>query len=249
MKSWRIGRDVHSLPILVGETEFEIEIYPNGINKKDRGHVSVYLRNKSDWKVKLEMEVEVGNKKTRATFDIQSKESWGWPTFYDHADLGKDDDAMDAHGMLDVSATISLMWREVTEARNDSEISMKECKCKAEVEGLGSEVGDLKVKIESLETNLVSQLSRVIDQSVEKSLTAKFKTLEVSSKKAYLPCPECPICSEQMKPPSRIIQCSSGHLICMKCKEKPQVVICPTCKQEFTGRATGMEKYLKTILG
>eukprot|EP00092_Neocalanus_flemingeri_P002181 GFUD01002321.1.p1 GENE.GFUD01002321.1~~GFUD01002321.1.p1 ORF type:complete len:259 (-),score=63.64 GFUD01002321.1:341-1117(-) len=229
MKSWRTGRSVHSVPFLVGGTEFEFEIYPNGCDKENRGHVSVYLVNKSDWDVNVEMEVKVGKKEVSDTCDISSRWCKGWDKFYGHDDLGKDDDAMDADGSLAVSATISLMWGEVTEGRNNSE--------KAEVEGLRSEVEDLKIKIES-------RLDRL-----DKSLTAKFKALEVSSKKTSLPGPECPICFEEMKPPTRIIQCRSGHLICQKCKERPQVVICPTCKQEFTGRAIGMENYLKTILG
>eukprot|EP00092_Neocalanus_flemingeri_P025014 GFUD01027126.1.p1 GENE.GFUD01027126.1~~GFUD01027126.1.p1 ORF type:complete len:278 (-),score=48.35 GFUD01027126.1:72-905(-) len=248
MKSWRNGRSVHSVPFLVGGTEFAILIYPNGSDEESRGHVSVNLMNKSDWGVKLEMEVEFGKEKVSGTFDMSSKEEWGWP-MYAHADLGADDDAMNADGLLALSATVSLMWREVTESRSNSEIQLKECKCKAEVEGLRSEVGNLKMMIEAREANLVSKLSRSIGQSVDKSLTAKFKTLEVSSKKTSLPCPECPICFEEMKPPTRIIQCRSGHLVCQKCKERPQVVICPTCKQEFTGRAIGMENYLRTILG
>eukprot|EP00092_Neocalanus_flemingeri_P038364 GFUD01041767.1.p1 GENE.GFUD01041767.1~~GFUD01041767.1.p1 ORF type:complete len:265 (-),score=59.81 GFUD01041767.1:70-864(-) len=235
MKSWSNGSSVTSLPFLVGGTEFEIKIYPNGSDKEASGQVSVSVVNKSDWDVKVKMQFEVGKRKTRGTYDIPSLNGWGWPQFYAHAALWKDEGAMDADGMLAVSATISLLWEEVTEARNNSEISLKECK--AEVEGLRSEVEDLKIKIES-------RLDRL-----DKSLTAKFKALEVSSKKASLPGPECPICFEEMKPPTRIIQCRSGHLICQECKERPQVVICPTCKQEFTGRAIGMENYLKIILG
>eukprot|EP00092_Neocalanus_flemingeri_P020767 GFUD01022502.1.p1 GENE.GFUD01022502.1~~GFUD01022502.1.p1 ORF type:complete len:275 (+),score=61.61 GFUD01022502.1:51-827(+) len=229
MKTWPNGRAVESLPFVVGGTKFELDIYPNGYDEESRGHISVYLVNNSDWVVNVEVEVQIGNRKEKDTCDIPSRWRKGWENFYGHDDLGEDNDAMDADGSLAVSASISLMWGEVTEERNNSE--------KAEVEGLRSEVEDLKIKIES-------RLDRL-----DKSLTAKFKALEVSSKKASLPGPECPICFEEMKPPTRIIQCRSGHLICQECKERPQVVICPTCKQEFTGRAIGMENYLKTILG
>eukprot|EP00092_Neocalanus_flemingeri_P025015 GFUD01027127.1.p1 GENE.GFUD01027127.1~~GFUD01027127.1.p1 ORF type:complete len:265 (-),score=74.02 GFUD01027127.1:73-867(-) len=235
MESWLTGEFVHSLPFLVGGTEFEFGIFPIGFDEESRGHVSVFLVNNSEWVVNVEMEVEVGKKKASDTCDVSSRSSRGWSKFYGHDDLGKDDDAIDADGLLAVSATISLMWGEVTEERNNSE--------KAE-EGLRSEVEDLKIKIESLEANQASKMTQL-----NKNLTAKFKTLEVSSKKSSLPGPECPICFEEMKPPTRIIQCRSGHLVCQECKERPQVVICPTCKQEFTGRAIGMENYLKTILG
>ena len=42
-------------------------------------------------------------------------------------------------------------------------------------------------------------------------------------KAPVLPCPECPICFEEMKPPVRIVQCKSGHLVCQQCKDMPQV--------------------------
>ena len=38
-------------------------------------------------------------------------------------------------------------------------------------------------------------------------------------------CPECPICFDEMKPPTKIAQCLSGHLICLHCKERPEVNI------------------------
>jgi hypothetical protein len=36
---------------------------------------------------------------------------------------------------------------------------------------------------------------------------------------------ECPICTEEMKPPRKIFQCSNGHVICELCKINPKVVI------------------------
>ena len=36
---------------------------------------------------------------------------------------------------------------------------------------------------------------------------------------------ECPICTEEMKPPRKIFQCANGHVICEICKINPQVAI------------------------
>ena len=39
------------------------------------------------------------------------------------------------------------------------------------------------------------------------------------------------ICSTQvMSPPSRIFQCSNGHLICEQCKQRQEIRSCPTCR-------------------
>jgi len=62
-----------------------------------------------------------------------------------------------------------------------------------------------------------------------------------------LPCPECPVCLELLLPPTRIMQCTNGHLVCEACEAKPELACCPTCRQEFTGRATAMEQHLSTL--
>jgi len=41
---------------------------------------------------------------------------------------------------------------------------------------------------------------------------------------------ECPVCYEVMSPPSRIFQCSNGHLICEQCKQRQEIRSCPTCR-------------------
>ena len=45
-----------------------------------------------------------------------------------------------------------------------------------------------------------------------------------------------PLCStsafppQVMSPPSRIFQCSNGHLICEECKQRQEIRSCPTCR-------------------
>jgi len=59
--------------------------------------------------------------------------------------------------------------------------------------------------------------------------------------------PECPVCLEEMVPPTRIFQCRNGHLICETCKSGLSPCICPKCRQEVTGRATDMEAFLRSL--
>jgi len=99
-----------------------------------------------------------------------------------------------------------------------------------------SEVFNLKRKIEAMESTIMSKLA-----SLEKPTKRKMVTIPS--------CPECPICFDEMKPPTKIAQCLSGHLICLHCKERPEVSSCPICKQRFTGeRAIGMESFLRDLL-
>ena len=32
------------------------------------------------------------------------------------------------------------------------------------------------------------------------------------------PCPTCPVCFDTLKPPTRILQCINGHLVCERCR-------------------------------
>jgi len=59
--------------------------------------------------------------------------------------------------------------------------------------------------------------------------------------------PECPVCLEEMVPPTRIFQCRNGHLICETCKSGLNPCICPKCRGEIIGRATDMEAFLRSL--
>ena len=53
IKTFKIGREIYSRVFRVGESKFQIEIYPSGNTKEHKGNVSVFLQNKSDWRVLL----------------------------------------------------------------------------------------------------------------------------------------------------------------------------------------------------
>ena len=67
----------------------------------------------------------------------------------------------------------------------------------------------------------------------------------ISEMKAQHPTLECPICLEDMAPPTQIFQCQSGHLVCGTCH--PRLSTCSCCKREFMGRAIGMEQFIRTL--
>ena len=60
---------------------------------------------------------------------------------------------------------------------------------------------------------------------------------------------ECPVCLEEMRPPTRIWQCGSGHPVCDTCIRSPRVTCCPTCRQKIVGRNVLAEKLAKSFYG
>ena len=67
----------------------------------------------------------------------------------------------------------------------------------------------------------------------------------ISEMKAQHPTLECPICLEDMAPPTQIFQCQSGHLVCGTCH--PRLSTCSCCKRKFMGRAIGMEQFIRSL--
>ena len=57
---------------------------------------------------------------------------------------------------------------------------------------------------------------------LEEKRRSKKEALEIKEVLASL---ECPICTEEMKPPRKIFQCMNGHVICELCKINPQVAM------------------------
>jgi len=132
-----------------------------------------------------------------------------------------------------------------------------------------SVVEELKSMFPEVEIQLIQDLLDSNKQNVEKTIdtllqvtpTSKFvgelpplpsqtsvsPQHQQSSQKKHPPCPECPVCYEPFSPPRRIFQCTNGHLICEQCQSKPQLKVCPSCKNVFMGRATAMEQFLADL--
>ena len=69
----------------------------------------------------------------------------------------------------------------------------------------------------------------------------------LTSRPARLRAPGCPACLEELRPGTKIVQCGAGHLLCLECAARLEQFTCPTCRQEFTGRATAMEHILDRL--
>eukprot|EP00092_Neocalanus_flemingeri_P022374 GFUD01024267.1.p1 GENE.GFUD01024267.1~~GFUD01024267.1.p1 ORF type:complete len:424 (+),score=73.28 GFUD01024267.1:42-1313(+) len=97
---------------------------------------------------------------------------------------------------------------------------------------------------EHVKKNLKKHISEL--GSIMKTLKLKLSSITTSP---VLNCPECPICFESFQPPKKIIQCVNGHLLCLECRQKPEVQDCPTCREGLSGRATAYEQLLSQMFG
>ena len=95
------------------------------------------------------------------------------------------------------------------------------------------------------EAKLKEELARL-----ESKMVAEMRLLKAEVAKAKSQPPECPICMQDMTPPTRIIMCQMGHKLCESCWMKPGLVNCPGhCGTPFIGRDLGMEAFLRQITG
>ena len=62
--------------------------------------------------------------------------------------------------------------------------------------------------------------------------------------------PECPVCLEEMRPPTKIFNCHNGHLVCEVCRPKVIDDMCITCRTvKYMGRATAVEQMIREMFG
>eukprot|EP00092_Neocalanus_flemingeri_P094643 GFUD01120352.1.p1 GENE.GFUD01120352.1~~GFUD01120352.1.p1 ORF type:complete len:557 (+),score=120.11 GFUD01120352.1:86-1756(+) len=93
--------------------------------------------------------------------------------------------------------------------------------------------------------NDYQSLNKLVEDQVEAQTLVLLDTFSQKSAKG-LAAPECPYCMEDFRPPGRIFQCFTGHLICEECLANPSFRDCPTCSQKIIGRNRGLESFLES---
>ena len=97
------------------------------------------------------------------------------------------------------------------------------------------------------EANVQERLSSMEGQIKEMKDLLKNGMATTSVQGGVTPKPECPACQETFTASTWIAQCSSGHLLCWACRQRPEHAQCPTCLHPIIGRASGMESYVKIL--
>jgi len=98
----------------------------------------------------------------------------------------------------------------------------------------------------------MEELDRMMRENIERrgNLERRMQAL-MSTPAAPTPnVPECPVCMEEMNPPTEIFNCRNGHLICGECRPNVANNMCTTCRVvEYTGRATAVEQMIRQMFG
>ena len=95
-------------------------------------------------------------------------------------------------------------------------------------------------EMESLDDQMTKNKRKGSD--LERALQSRMKFARIPKT------PECPICLEEMKPPTQIFNCNNGHLVCGGCRPKVIDNMCSTCRTvKYTGRATAVEQMISDM--
>merc|ERR1719154_591638 len=67
-----------------------LELYPDGEDKDDVNHVSLYIENCSEVDIDILFDINMGRKVkyTDENFSIKAGDTWGYGYFYNHDDAG-----------------------------------------------------------------------------------------------------------------------------------------------------------------
>jgi len=130
--------------------------------------------------------------------------------------------------LKDKEAEIELRHKEFLREKEAIETKYKE-EIEKMTEELETEITEMKDSIKNLRV--------ILADSTEDAERVKTTKSEL----------ECPVCLEEMRPPRRIWQCSDGHPVCERCRKKPAVTCCPTCRKYIVGRSTIAEKLARSL--
>jgi len=156
-KNWPCGKEIYSRKFKISESVFSICIYPNGNTSKEKGHVSVYLRNDSRWRVRLsDVTFKVDHhEETCASHYYQAEETWGKPKFVSHEQI-KTANLLDKD-RLTLEVDVELLEEEVVASRavdseGDALLSLQNevCTIKEELESQKTEIQKISWKLNQL---------------------------------------------------------------------------------------------------
>jgi len=263
IKTFRIGRSIYSKDFKIGRSTFSISLYPGGESKENKDYVSIFLNNRSDWRVKAKATISIPDRGF-VTKEIyadyfqpvgSSKGSWGFGDFVHHNRFNRND-LLSNCGVLTLQLDVELLEEEVLQSRDlTKENTIERC------EILEKTVKDLKDTIENMEDQSRRQTNELKKmQMVTQDLTLAVSKLPKPAQSQPRPSldVECPVCMEVARPPMRLMQCGKGHIVCDSCHARgegeasaagardrnPRINLCHTCREVITGRPSALERVL-----
>jgi len=248
IKTFRPGREIHSKHFKIGRSIFCIDIYPAGKTSDNKGSVSIFLVNRSFWRVKAKAKISIpGRGFTESISEeyFQPSKGWGFGSFVTHSRCTTDDLLSNDSGMITFQVDVELLEEEVLPGRDLSKENTME------------RIEKLETTIQNMETKNERQTNELKKMIQDLTLTLS-NNLRSSQQRSSLDV-ECPVCMESVRPPMRLKQCGQGHIICDTCHARaekeakeasshregnPRIDHCHTCRDVITGRPSELERIL-----
>ena len=116
--NWPWGKQIYSRKFKISESVFSIFINPSGNSSSEKDHVSIYLRNESNWNVRLsDVSFKVGHHvRTSSCCYYEAGESCGVPLFVSQDEI-EAESLLDKYGTFCLEVDVQLLEEEVVASR------------------------------------------------------------------------------------------------------------------------------------
>jgi len=246
IKTFSTGTEISSKVFKIGNSSFQVVIFPCGEHSHDSSHVSLSLKKKSSWRVRVRSKVSVLNKDiVRKLADenmprLDTENTWSIPRFIPHNRCTRND--LLSNGVLAVEVSVEILEEEGPDSAEVASVNTAEKFARLE-------------STMHAQTGLISHLQQCLD-NLETRTQAQSRDIQFLVRQVNMPgkvTVECPVCLEVCVPGMRLRQCGQGHILCDSCHTMAGQVaatgvgLCPTCREEITGRPTQLERVLGLI--
>jgi len=269
VKTFRVGKQIYSKQFKIGNSSFLVQIYPGGNKVENKKHVSVFLANQSDWRVKAKGIFSIQNSNFSSKLDenyfqsigSESGSSWGFDQFMPHVRC-KRNNLLNEDGMLTLQVDVELLEEEILADRDltNEDTTSKLGNLEQKVNDQTEQIKTLQKSIKTMETRSQSQMNELKNMIRDLTLTQSSPGQQPPTPRIQL---ECPVCMEVARRPMRLKQCGQGHIICDSCHARaekeanaqweaeeedrvgnPDMDLCHTCRDIITGRPSELERIL-----
>jgi len=253
IKQFKRGRYIVSKQFKIGSTEVQIQLQPvkeefeDDEDSSDSRHVSIFIHNMSDWRVKVKANFTVRSDNSHREYSdyfsptyIQPMDGFGHRRFIPH-DRCRRNDLLRGDGVLELMIDVELLEEEVLPSKD-----LIKNETEKNIEKVNKEMKEVKKKVESLEALISTEMKEMKTMLSNQSMSKNQPKMD------------CPVCCETIKPPMRLKQCEQGHIICEDCFQKTfsrqtqagivvAEIACFVCKFPVRSRPTALKQLLGLI--
>jgi len=250
VKQYKREKPIYSKQFKIGSTNIQFIInpvkgkYKEDENSSDFRHVSIFINNVSDWRIKAKAVFVVRSDNSNRKFEFKFSPAYvhpmnnlGYTKFIPHHRCTRND-LLTNDGELELMIDVELLEEEVLRSKD-----LTKTETDKSIDDVKREVDDVKKKVESLEAFISTEMKEMKTMLSNQSMSKDQPKME------------CPVCCETIKPPMRLKQCEQGHIICDDCVNKTisrqrqaGIVIvdiaCFVCKFPVRSRPTALEQFL-----